>query len=52
MIEEGAPAPQTPADPTGPGGGRLLYFQTGSEMKSGAGLEAGTEGDMRTPWVG
>lgn len=37
------PVPPYPGQP-GPGCGRLLYFQTGSEMKSGAGLEAGTEG--------
>nr|XP_019809957.1 PREDICTED: kin of IRRE-like protein 3 [Bos indicus] len=33
------PVPSHPGQP-GPGCGRLLYFQTGSEMKSGAGLEA------------
>lgn len=41
------PVPSHPGQP-GPGCGRLLYFQTGSEMKSGAGLEAGTEGADET----
>lgn len=62
ITEKGTPPPSPfqvtnplshphPGQP-GPGCGRLLYFQTGSEMKSGAGLEAGTEGADETARVG